>query len=326
MFDVITFGSSTWDVFIRDKDIFSKKNSKFFNNKSICFPLGSKIDIDEIHFFSGGGGSNTAASFLSLGFKTAYCGMVGDDPAGKQIINEMAFRGADTSFIVKSSKIPTNHSFILSIPGKDRTILTYRGASDYFSLKDIPFNRIKSKWIYIAPLSGTTKLSFEKIVNFAAENNIKVAVNLGNSQLQMPFSKIRDILRKVDVLILNKEEASLLTGIDYKKEKKIINSISSLFSGIFVMTKGSNGLSVYYDNILYSAKVISSKVVDRTGAGDSFGAGFVSGIIQGESIEHAIQLGSANATSCLKEWGAKNGLLKKDSYFRKIKVFKNEIS
>lgn len=326
MFDIITFGSSAWDIFIRDKKISSKKNSNFFNNKSLCFPLGSKIDIDEIHFFSGGGGSNTAASFLSLGFKTAYCGMVGNDPVGDQIINEMKSRGADTSFIVKSSKVPTNHSFILTIPGQDRTILSYRGASDFFSLKDIPFDKIKSKWIYLAPLSGKTKLAFEQIINFATENNIKIAINPGISQLKIPFLKIKRIFTKVDILILNKEEASLLTGIDYRKEKEIIKKISSFFSGIFVMTKGSEGLSVLHKNILYSAKIISSKVVDRTGAGDSFGAGFVSGIIEKENIEYAIQLGSANATSCLKKWGSKNGILKKGDIFKKIRVEKNEIN
>ncbi|MBZ1356532.1 MAG: carbohydrate kinase family protein [Candidatus Nealsonbacteria bacterium] len=325
-FDVITFGSSTWDIFIRDKEISSSKSSSFLTNKGICFSLGSKIDIDELHFFSGGGGSNSAATFLSLGFKTAYCGMVGDDPAGEEIIQEMKRKGADTSFIIKNKKKPTNHSFVLSIPGKDRTILTYRGASDEFSLKEIPFGKLKSKWFYLAPLSGKTCYAFSKIVDFAHSRGIRVAANPGTSQLSLPKNKLRNILKKVDILFLNKEEASMLVGVSYNNEKEILKKMAEFYSGTFVMTKGSKGLVVIDGKYSYTVGIAKSKVVDRTGAGDSFGSGLLAGIMLKNDIEYAIQLGSANASSCLREWGAKNGLLKRGERFKKIKIEKNEIN
>ncbi len=326
MFDVITFGSSTWDIFIRDKEISSVKNSNFLTNKGICFSLGSKIDIDELHFFSGGGGSNTAATFLSLGFKAAYCGMVGDDPAGQEIIQEMKERGADTSLIIKSKKKATNHSFILSIPGKDRTILTYRGASDEFSSKEIPFNLLKSKWFYLAPLSGKTCSSFTKIIDFAHSKGIRIAANPGSSQLNLPKNKLKNILKKIDILFLNKEEASMLVGVPYDNEKKIIKKMIDFYSGTFVMTKGAKGLVVIDKGYIYTGGTLNSKVVDRTGAGDSFGSGLVAGLMAKDDIEYAIQTGSANATACLRKWGAKNGLLKKGEKFKKIKIEKNEIN
>jgi ribokinase len=329
MFQVVTFGSAIWDIFIRDKELTFNQKNKFLKESNICFPLGSKIDIDEIHFFSGGGGSNSAVTFSFQKIKTAYCGMLGFDPAGDEIIKELKKNKIDTSLIQRTEKKPTNHSFVLSIPKKDRTILVYRGASEFLSNQEIPWNKIKKNiskngWFYLAPLSGKLSQSFEKIVNFAHKNKIKVAVNLGNDQLKMKKNKLIEILEKTDVLIINQEEAATLSGLSRDKEGEIFEKVSSFYPGIFVMTKGSKGASISFNNDVYSVNILKSKVVDRTGAGDSFGAAFVSGIIQNKDIEYSIQLASANATSCLKKWGAKNGLLRKGEPFKKIKVNKND--
>ena len=83
MFQVVTFGSAIWDIFIRDKELNCNKKNNSLKEVNICFPLGSKIDIDEIHFFSGGGGTNSAVTFSFQGIKTSYCGMLGFDPAGE---------------------------------------------------------------------------------------------------------------------------------------------------------------------------------------------------------------------------------------------------
>jgi ribokinase len=319
-FDVITFGSATWDVFVRDKEIFFEKNSKIFNKKAVHLPLGSKIEIDQIHFSSGGGGTNVAATFASLGFETACCSIIGLDPAGNQLIDDLKSFNVDTSLIARTNKKPTNHSIILSVPGQDRTILTYRGASELFSSEKIPWDKIKSKWLYIAPLSGKSRKIFKSIVDFGFKNKIKIAVNPGNSQIKMP--DIRKIIEKTDVLFLNQEEASLLTKIPYNKEKEIFEKISGFYPGIFVMTKGRRGAIASQGENRYQVKVLKSKIKDRTGAGDSFASGFVSGIIEKNDIEYALQLASANATNCLEQWGAKNGLLKKNQKFRKIQVKK----
>ncbi len=314
MFDVITFGSATWDIFVRDKEFAFKKDKRFFNEKAICFPLGSKIDVDEIHFSSGGGGTNTAVGFSRQGFKTAYCGMIGDDLAGDKVIDDLKRFKVDTSLVSKTDNQSTNHSIVISIPEKDRTILVYRGASENFLFS----THIKAKWFYLAPLSGKLANSFGRIIDFGFKNNIKIAVNPGNSQIRMPG--IKEILKKTDILFLNQEEASFLTGISYNKEREILKNISSFYPGIFVMTKGKRGVVVSCGDKRYRAGALKSTVVDRTGAGDSFASGFVSGIIRKNDIEYAIQLASANATSCLKKWGAKNGLLEKGQRFKKIKV------
>ena len=325
MFDVVTFGSATWDIFIRDKKFSLEKENNLFDKKGIRFPLGAKIDIDEIKFSSGGGGTNTAASFSYQGLKTAYCGMLGDDPAGEYILTELKRLKIDTSLIKKSSKKPTNHSIIISIPNKDRTILIYRGASGDLSSKDVDWHKIsKAKWIYIAPLSHRNPSLLEGIVNFAHKKKIKVALNPSNAQLSMPQEKMTRILKKTDILFLNQEEASKLARVAHKQEKKIVDKITNYYPGIFVMTKGERGATVVSQASRYDFGIIKGKVVDRTGAGDSFASGFVSGMILKDDIEYAIQLAAANSTSCLSEWGAKNGLLKKNQSFKKIKIKKRD--
>jgi len=306
MFDIVTFGSATWDIFLRPQKIETIKNKKFITGEGICFNLGSKVDFKEVHLSSGGGGTNTAATFANQGFKVAYWGTVGDDIFGRKIIEELGELAIDSRFVLKTAKRPTNLSVILSLAGEDRTILVYRGASEIGGeLKTIP----RAKWFYIAPLSGKLAKITEKIVDFAKKNKIKVALNPGNSQLYL--GDIKDIIKKVDILILNQEEASLLTKIPYQKEKEIFAKIDEFCPGIVVMTKGEKGVAVSDGKRLYKVEAPRVKVIDKTGAGDAFGSGFVSGFIQSRGdIEYAIQLAMANAVSCLRKVGAKNGLLK----------------
>jgi len=324
MFDIITFGSATWDVFLKLKKFQVTKSKKFITGKGICFNLGSKVDVEDIYFFSGGGGTNTAATFSKQGFKVAYCATVGEDISGREIIQELKKLGINCQFAFKTKLKPTNHSVILSSDSKtDRTILVYRGASELLGKKGIPWKKLKTKWFYLAPLSGKLCDITEKIVNFAYKNKIKIVFNPGNCQLSLPSKTLERILKKVNILILNQEEASLLTKIPYQKEKMIFKKIDELCPGIAIMTKGPGGAVVSDGKRLYHAGILDIKVIDRTGAGDSFGSGFVSAFIRSNgSIEKAIQLATANASSCLKERGAKSGLLKRGEKFKKIKVFK----
>src|SRR6185436_7671173 len=113
MFDIITFGSATRDILAKPKQLTSLKYEKSESQKEVCFPFGSKIDIDDMQFTSGGGGTNTAATFALQGFKTAYCGTIGVDLAGQEIINELKNLKINTSLVVKTDKKITNHSVVI---------------------------------------------------------------------------------------------------------------------------------------------------------------------------------------------------------------------
>jgi len=149
-----------------------------------------------------------------------------------------------------------------------------------------------------------------------------LAVNPGHDQLTKDRDILRGLLNKVDILLVNQEEASLITGIDFKNEVELFKRFDELVPGIAVMSKGKEGVAVSDGKNIYRAGIPESGYVDRTGSGDAFSSGFVALIIQGGSIAEAIQLGTANATATIQQLGAKNGLLKKGDWgpWEKVQV------
>ncbi|MFA4998520.1 MAG: carbohydrate kinase family protein [Candidatus Paceibacterota bacterium] len=323
MFDVITFGSATQDIFIKSKKFLPALSKTFATGKGVYLEYGSKIEVEDIILASGGGGTNSAAVLTKLGLKVAYCGIVGNDYLGNLVIKELDKFKVNTDFVKRTGKKPTNISVFLTYPKKDRTALVYRGASDLLSKKDIPWQKIKNaKWFYLGPFAGKLASLTESLVNFAKKNNIRVALNPGYNQLTLPQPVLKRILAKVDILILNKEEACLLTKISYKKERKIFEKLDKLVSGICIMTKGGQGVVVSDGTYLYRAPSLGLKAVDKTGAGDSFGASFVAGIMERDDITYAIQLGMANSAYNIAKFGAKEGILRKGQSWPKVKVSK----
>lgn len=316
MFDVITFGSAISDTFLRlkkeDSHVLAGKH--FHSGEGLCLSFGSKVFIEQMEIFSGGGGTNTACTFAKQGLKTAYVGKVGDDKAGKEIIDELKKLSVSTSFLQKDKQRKTALSIILSSPSGERTILVYQGACHFMTEDDIPWGKVKkTKWFYLAPLSGESSKVFAPLVNFAKMAKIKIASNPGSSQLALKENVLKSVLSKVDVLILNKEEASLLAGISGEDEA-LMKGLKRFGSRIVVVTKGRDGSVVCDDTYLYKAGVLETSVVEKTGAGDAFASGFLTGLLQKNDISFAMQLATANATSCIQQVGSKNGLLKKGDF------------
>jgi ribokinase len=323
MLDVITFGSATQDIYVKSGKFLPVLGKKFTTGKGICLTLGSKIKVDDIFLGFGGGGTNAAATFANQGLKVAFCGQVGEDCFGGQMDAEMKKLKIGTDLVLGTKNKLTNTSVFLVFPGKDRTILVYRGASDDLEKSDIPWQKIKkARWFYLAPFSGKLANLTEDLVNFAHKAGIKVAWNPGYNQLKFKPSVLQRILDKIDILILNQEEASLLAKVPFQKEKEIFERIDEMMKGIAIMTKGGQGAVVSDGRYLYRAPSLKSKFVDATGAGDAFGSGFVAGMIKKNDVTFAIQLAMANSSSCVGQWGAKNGLLKKNQKWPRVKITK----
>ena len=329
MYDIITFGSAAQDIHLKSKEFKTLNgDGEFATGRGICLALGAKVNIDDIIYTTGGGGTNTAATFAKQGLRTAFCGGIGVDASGLGIVRELKILGIDTKFVVKKKEKHTNTSVIISNEGDDRTILVYRGASDILTEKNIPLKKLKkTQWFYLAPMTDLLCDRFEDIVNYANENEIKVAVNPSKEQLSLPEEKLVNIFSKIDILILNKEEASFLTKVSFNEEENIFKKMREMCPGICVMTKGNEGVVVSDGSYIYSAVADKNKkIVDATGAGDSFASGFLSDYINHDgNIEKAIQLGMANALANLMELGAKNGLLNKDDEFEPVVVTKNPV-
>ncbi len=316
MFDIITFGSATKDVFIESEDHSLIEDGEGVLNTKVCFSLGTKISVKKINFSSGGGGTNSAATFAKQGFSVAYCGKIGEDHSAELVLKELNRYGVNHSMVCTTNHTHTSHSVIINVPDEDRTILIYRGASNMHTEKDVDFSKIKAKWLYLAPISSVSL--FYSVLEHANKEGIKVAVNPGKKQLN--DAKFKESIKDVDVLILNREEAETLSGESDEKEAAL--KISLLCNGVIIITRGKKGSIVLKDSYFYEAFPPPFDAVDRTGAGDSFGSGFLSSYIRTNSVEEGILLGIANAASCLQKMGAKKGLLGKEDNFEKVDVKK----
>jgi len=328
MYDVITFGSATQDVFMSTKKLKVVESDEFETKKGLCLSLGSKIHINESFFAMGGGGANPAATFAEQGLKTAYFGAVGQDGFGQEVKKELTRHGVFLDLLKELDDSPTAFSVILSLPGVERSILEKYGACHNLTEKDLSFDKLKTKWFYIASLSDKSHQMLVPLMNFAQENGIKISSNpAGSLKTRENTEVLKTVLGKIDILILNQEECAKLTGIDYAAEKEIFKKLDEMIDGIVVMTKGPEGVMVSDGQYRYSAGIPESGMVDRTGAGDAFASAFVSGYIEKNDISYAIQLGTANATAVLQEFGATNGILKKGDWgpWEKVQVKKEKI-
>jgi len=309
-FEVTVIGSATKDVFL---DITNKpiKLDGFTTGEAICFGLASKVAIDKMTFTSGGGGGNMAVTFARQGIKTACIASIADDFNGKEIVEELKSEGVNTDFFQHHNDSHTAYSCILVSEGGERTILSYKGEGQHFDVKNINFKDLKTDWLVLNNLGGHFDL-LETAVNWAIANNVKLAMNPGNKELEHGIDKLKPLLKKFSIIIMNQEEAANLTGISYTDEKAIFKFMDEAVDGIFVMTKGPGGVSASDGKNIYSAGVPDSPVIERTGAGDAFCSGFVTEFIRSGDISKAIQFGTANASSVVMYYGGKEGILKKN--------------
>lgn len=325
IFDIITIGSATRDGFFKTPEFKIIKDKKFRTGEAGCFVLGTKIAVPEVIFTTGGGSTNAAVGFARQGLKTACIARIGKDVSGEEIKSELEQEGV-SDLLQTDKKYKTAYSAILVSQGGERTILEYRGANDFLTEKDINWKKLQSKWLFLDSLAGNTVL-LKKSLNWAKENGVKVAFNPGKKLIKLG-RKLWRFLSDIDIFIVNQDEAGFITGIGYKNEDKIFKKLDDIIKGVAVMTKGGKGVVVSDGNKIYKAGTPKSPVIDRTGAGDSFSSGFVAGFIRsGGDIPFSIQLGTANATSVVRYFGAKKGLLKKGDWgeWPKVKVQSQKI-
>ena len=301
---IITFGAASQDVFLLGKSLSAKRDvrSRDFVEQ---FPLGSKTDIDGIIFDTGGGATNAAVTFARQGLNAKYVGKVGHDPAGTEIIRVLKRENVSTELIVHDSKLATMYSTILISPSGERAILTHRGASHELSAKEIPIRNLEADWFYLSTLNGNFDL-LEKLLKHANAHGIQVAIDPGHGELSQP-KKFRALLPLISVLKANADELRLIFGGDTLKETVLAANGACPY---VVGTNGAAGAYAVFRGSLYQVGQFQKvKVVDRTGAGDAFGSGFVAALAKGLAIEDALTLASANATSVVTKIGSKPGIL-----------------
>lgn len=313
---VLTVGAATQDIFLMGKALKGKRDVRA-DNYVEQFPLGAKVDIDHVHFDTGGGATNAAVTFARQGFKVGFVGKIGHDPAGAEVLRVLKKEGVSVDHVAYDERHSTGCSIILLAPNGERTILNYRGASHELKASDFSLKTLAADWMYVSSLAGNMDL-LGRLLKYAEAEGIKVALNPGQGEIKN-LRKLRKLIPKLEVLLANKEETQLIFG---GEEPRQIMAQAFGVCPYIVMTDGPNGsYATDSDKIYFAGQYQKVKVIDRLGAGDAFGSGFVAAVAKGLPMEEALTLASANSTAVVQKIGAKPGILKTDRLKRmKVKI------
>jgi len=317
MYDIITVGSATVDALVRTEfyEMVHDKKKK----ECIAYPVGAKILMKELILTTGGGGTNTAVALARLGHKVAFLGKVGSKYNSSMVIKELKKEKVGTSLIVRSKTGRTGYSIVLDSKKHDRTILAFKGSNNDLSFNEIKLKKLNARWFYFSSMMGASFKTLEKLASYAKEHNIKIAFNISSYLAKKGKNHLKNILKKTSILVLNKEEAALLVGKG--KINDLLTKLQKLGPETIAITDGKNGVYVLHSKTAYYGKPHNVKIVETTGAGDSFASSFLSGIIKKGNIEFAIDLGMTNAESVIQHHGAKEILL---TYNQALKGMKDK--
>ena len=305
---ILSLGAALQDIYLMDHD---DLGSVEMNGTPILGKVvaGSKVDIDRLYFQVGGGGLNSAVSFARYGHETILMANIAEDAAGEAVLAALDAEGIDNSYMGFERRGGTGTSVILldSLSG-ERTVLTYRGASrsfGNFSEEDLELAR--PDWLYITTVGGDMD-TLERFIQKAHEMGAKVMLNPGEAEIR-ETKKLLGLLEDIDVLMVNKEEATgivpgvLLTELAYRL---------SNYAPIVIVTDG--GMGGIATNAMtgetYRYGIYEDvRTKDATGAGDAFGAGFLAAYADGQDFAEALKYASANSTSVIQQVGANAGAL-----------------
>ena len=347
---ILTIGAAMRDLFLEYENPESMTfDVEGFEISYIMLEEGKKIELDAIPHATGGGGTNSACSFLQQGFDVSSFFKVGEDLEGDEIINALSEQNIDVSSAVHSKDAPTGRSFIIPSSSGEKVILVYRGANLTIKEDELPRQAIEScDQLYITSLSKQSSKLLPIITSLAKQHKKPVAVNPGSSQLTINVATLEESLPTIDILIMNCFETSLLmehlVELDQAPSKKVREEeLPNLLAApivygtidftlhhyfqevlkrgpkIIVVTNGPDGVYASDGKQIYYHPSLPGKPTSTVGAGDAFGSTFVGQLLHGKSIEDAIRAGVINSYAVIQQLDATSGQLTQAELNKKVK-------
>jgi len=278
-----------------------------------------EVFVSDLKLFSGGAAANTAYACAKLKLKTAFIGKLGqDDTFGTKIINDFTEAAVNTELVKYSNEYKTGSAYVALNKEGDRRIYAHSGAANYLSKKDIREEELtSSKILFLSSLKNLEP--FIIAAEIGKRKKIPIILNPGMLIIEQGFTNIRELLEKVDILIMSQREFQVLfylseenfnPKIAQEKSKKLF----SIEIKVLIITMGKSGALLITPNC---SQIIPSykpdKVVDTTGAGDAFSAGFIYGFCQNlsfkfDDLRYNAKIGNFVASKCIEKLGARKGI------------------
>lgn len=311
--EVLSIGDVVTDAFIK---LFDNRAHTYKNEFGswLAMPFGSKVPFEDAEVIEGvGNAANAAVCFARLGVHSGLVSNVGSDSFGRDIINALEDNRVDTRFVrINKGKI-SNYHYVLWYK-EERTILIKHEEYNYqwprFTKADMP------KWVYFSSISKNALEKYhDMVVDWLADNpDVKLAFQPGTFQLEAGASRLKALYKRTEVVIMNREEAVLVTGKDGKDVGKLIDALHALGPKTVVVTDGPAGAYASDGVNRYKMPPYPDPAPpsERTGAGDAFASTLVAAIVKGNTLEGALQWAPINSMSVVQQTGAQKGLLTED--------------
>jgi fructokinase len=309
---ILGIGNAIVDVLARVDDQFLLKRklikgSMKLINKSEFEDLKKNIKIEKI--VAGGSVANTMSGIAYLQGNASFVGKINSDSFGEIYKKSLEDINVKFSYLQKNEDLSTGASIILITPDSERTMCTYLGISSHLSESDINENNIiNTELIFLEGYlwdKGISEKMFKHTINIAKKNKVKIAMSLSDifcvTRHKEDFYNLLN--NDLDILIGNENEINELTN-----KKNLLDSINQLkkLNKLIVITRSDKGSVAIKDNeitICESTKV--DKIIDLTGAGDLFAAGFLKEYLEKSEIKKCLMTGSILASKIIQKIGAR---------------------
>jgi len=279
-----------------------------------------EVFVSELNLFSGGAAANTAFACSLLGLKSAFLGKLGkNDTFGVKIIEDFQKGNVLLDLIKYSNSHRTGSAYVALDDKGDRRIYAHSGAANYLSEKDIDIEEIiQTKLIFLSSLKNLKP--FVEAGRIGKKKGIPVIFNPGMLIIEQGIEKISQLLNNIDILIMSKREYNTLVNTEQNilEPDYVLKSSKNLFKfgiKVLIITLGSDGAYILTEEREEIIPVAFVKdVVDTTGAGDAFSAGFIYSFVQNlsyefEDLKRNVKLGNHVAGKCIQKLGARNGII-----------------
>ena len=308
---IIGMGNAVLDILTKVENNFIDENNLSKGTMAIVSKDESQKILEKIEMIktdSGGSVANTISTISLLGLESSFCGKVMNDKLGNDFENKMTESGTNFLCDKSNSGLPTARCVVFVTPDGERTMQTFLGASTTLSAADIREEYFKEQDFLLIEgylwSSETAREAITKAVNFCKQFNVKIIFSLSDPNLvkSLKHDFLRFINEDVDILIGNEDEFESLLDSNIQKTKITEN----LNLDIAVITKGSDGADFIKQNEL--TNVMGTKVdsvIDTTGAGDMFAAGFIFKYINGYDPKESVEFANKLASLIIQKFGAR---------------------